>query len=149
MVLQVQTHLRATGIVNTKYLAWKKKAAAERKWVPAKTYLCAAISNVGELSKLTTGEAGLTENAAVADKSTEQQVREGIAEKLGESFDTLAMAATAKNDTIESLVKTISEITNTNSALTATIKKLANQLERDQSKNRRSERRKMATLVRP
>ena len=48
------------------------------------------------------------------------------------------MATTEKNDTIESLVKTISELTNTNSALTATTKKLANQLERAQSKNKRS-----------
>ena len=110
MVLQVQTHLGATGVVNTKYLAWKKKAAAERKWALAKKYFCAAISDVKELSKLTTGKAGLTANAAVAYKSTEQQVREEISEKLGESFDTLAMAAMAKNDTIESLVKTISEI---------------------------------------
>ena len=31
MVLQVQTHLGTTGVVNTKYLAWKKKAAAELK----------------------------------------------------------------------------------------------------------------------
>ena len=61
-----------------------------------------------------------------------------MAEKLGESFDTLAMAATKKNDTIESLIKTISKLTSTNSELTATIKKLANQLERAQSKNRRS-----------
>ena len=49
------------------------------------------------------------------------------------------MAATAKNDTIESLVKTISELTTTNSAITATIKKLANQLERAQSKSGRKE----------
>ena len=49
------------------------------------------------------------------------------------------MAATAKNDTIEILIKTIIELTNTKSALTATIKKLANQLERAQIKNRRSE----------
>ena len=139
MVLQVHTHLGSTGIVNTKYLAWKKKAASERKWASANKYFRAAISNIKELSKLTTGKSGLTANATVADKSTEQQVREYIAEKLGESFDTLAMAATAKNDTIESLVKTISEITKTNSALTATIKKLANQLERAQSKNGRSE----------
>ena len=96
MVMQVQTHLGATGLVNTKYLAWKKKAAAECKWAPAKKYFRAVISDVDELNKLTTGEAGLTENAAVADKSTEQQVREEMAEKLGESFDTLDMAATAK-----------------------------------------------------
>ena len=60
MVMQVQTHLGATGIVNTKYLAWKKKATADRKWAPAKKYFRAAISDVEELSKLTTGEAGIT-----------------------------------------------------------------------------------------
>ena len=49
------------------------------------------------------------------------------------------MAATAKNDTIESLVKTISELTTTKSALKATIKKLDNQLERAQSKSGQNE----------
>ena len=43
MVLQVQTHLGATGIVSTKYLAWKKKAAADRKWAPAKKYFRAVL----------------------------------------------------------------------------------------------------------
>ena len=100
MVMQVQTHLRATVLVNTKYLACKKKAAAERKWAPAKKSFRAAISDVKELSKLTTGEAGLTANSAVADKRTNQQVRKEMAEKIGESFDTLAMAATKKNYTI-------------------------------------------------
>ena len=139
MILQVQTQLRAAGLVNKKYLAWKKKSAAERKWAPVKKYFRAALSNVEELSKLTTGKAGLTANAAVSNKSTKQQVCEEIAEKLGESFDTLSMAAATKNYTIESLVKTISELTNTNLALTTTIKKLANQLERAQSKNGWSE----------
>ena len=107
--------------------------------MPAKRYFRAALSNAEELSKLATGKAGFTVNSTVSNKSTEQQVREEIAEKLGESFDTLAMAATAKNDTIESLVRTISELTTTNSALIATIKKLANQLERAQSKSGRNE----------
>ena len=96
MVMQVQTHLGATGLINTKYLVWNKKATAERKWVPEKKYFRAAISDVEELNKLTTGEAGLTANAAVSDKNTEQQVSEEMAEKLGDSFDTLAMAATSK-----------------------------------------------------
>ena len=51
-----------------------------------------------------------------------------MAEKIGESFDTLAMAVTKKNDTIESLIKKISELTINNSELTAKIKKLTNQL---------------------
>ena len=96
MVMQVQTHLGATGLINDKYLAQKKKTAVERKWAPAKKYFRASISDVEELNKLTTGKAGLTANAVVADKDTDQQVQEEMAEKLGEFFDTLAMAATAK-----------------------------------------------------
>ena len=65
--------------------------------MPAKKYFRAAISDVEELDKIPTGEAGLTTNAVVADKNTEQQVRKEMAEKLGESFVTLEMAATAKN----------------------------------------------------
>ena len=72
--MQVQTHLGATGLVNAKYLAWKKKAAVERKWSPAKKYFRAAISDVEELNKLTTGEAGLTANSVISEKDTEQQV---------------------------------------------------------------------------
>ena len=136
MVMQVQTHLGATGLINTKYLAWKKKAAVERKWEPANKYFRAAISDVEDLNKLITGKAGLIANAVVADKNTEQQVREEMAEKLRESFDTLSMAATAKNDTIKSLIKTVSELSSNNSELTATIKKLTNQLERAIGKNR-------------
>ena len=48
------------------------------------------------------------------------------------------MVTTAKNDTIKSLIKTISELTRNNSDLTATIKKLTNQLERSLGKNRRN-----------
>ena len=49
------------------------------------------------------------------------------------------MAATAKNDTTESLIKKTSKLTSTNSELTATVKKFINQLERAQSKNGRSD----------
>ena len=75
MVIQVQTHLRTTGLINAEYLAWNKKAAIERKWAPAEKYFRAAISNVEEMNKLTTGESVLTTNAVVSDKDTEQQVR--------------------------------------------------------------------------
>ena len=49
------------------------------------------------------------------------------------------MAATEKNDTINNLIKTISELTSNNSELTVTIKNLTSQLERDLSKNGRSD----------
>ena len=76
MVMKLQTHLRATGFINTKYLVWKKKAAVEHKWALAKKYFRAEISDVKELNKLTTREACLTTNAIVVNKDTEQQVHE-------------------------------------------------------------------------
>ena len=55
---------------------------------------------------------------------------------LGESFDTLAMAAVAKNETFDSLTRAISDLTATNAKLTganaelsAAVKKLTKQLE--------------------
>ena len=96
MVMQVQTHLGATGLINTKYLAWKKKAVVERKWVTAKKYFRTAIIDVDDLNKLTTGKEALTANAVIADKNTDQQVCEEMVEKLREYLDTLTMAATKK-----------------------------------------------------
>ena len=48
----------------------------------------------------------------------EDKIREEIVEKFGESFDTLALAATVKNDTIDALAESISNLTKSNIALT-------------------------------
>ena len=55
---------------------------------------------------------------------------------LGESFDTLAMAAVAKNETLDLLTRSILDLTATNANLTgsnadlsAAVKKMTNQLE--------------------
>ena len=58
-----------------------------------------------------------------------------MAEKLGESFGNLAMAATAKSVTIDAMAQSISKIMSINSKLTATIKKLTSQLETALNKN--------------
>ena len=55
---------------------------------------------------------------------------------IGKTFDTLAMAAVAKNETFDSLIRAISDLTSTNAKLKGSnaefftaIKKLTNQLE--------------------
>ena len=55
---------------------------------------------------------------------------------IGKTFDTLAMAAVAKNETFDSIIRAISDLTSTNAKLKgsnseffAAIKKLTNQLE--------------------
>ena len=52
-----------------------------------------------------------------------------IAEQLGESFDNLAMAATAKAGTINRLSQTIAELTSTNAQLSNEVKELRKHLE--------------------
>ena len=52
-------------------------------------------------------------------------------DQLGDAFDNLAMAATAKNDTIDNLVNSVSELTATNAKQNEQIIKLTEDLKRD------------------
>ena len=88
------------------------------------------------INKLTAGKAGLTANAAIGRSNSESLIRQEMQRDLGESFDTLAMTAVAKNETFDSLTRAISDLTATNAKLTgsntelsAAVKKLTNQLE--------------------
>ena len=74
----------------------------------------------------------------------ENKICEEIVEKFGKSFDTLALAATVKSDTIDSLAESISDLTKANIALTksnvdlvATNKKFTTQIE--STKGRRNQ----------
>ena len=59
-----------------------------------------------------------------------------MTEKLGEYFDNLALAATAKNETIDSLAQAINELTSDNAELTVTVNKLNPQLDTELNQNR-------------
>ena len=126
--MQFQTHIGTTGIINTKYLAWKKKAIPGRNWKDGEKYLCSALNNVEDINKLTTGEAVLTAKAAIKQQDAKQKVRKEMADNFGESFENLEMVATVKNETIELLAKSISELTSSNAELAATVKKLTSQI---------------------
>ena len=51
-----------------------------------------------------------------------------MAENLGEYFENLAMAATAKSKTVDAMSQSISKLTSSNAKLTAKIKKMTSQL---------------------
>ena len=55
----------------------------------------------------------------------EDKICEEIVDNFGKSFDTLALAATMKSDTIEALVESISDLTKSNFALTKANEDLA------------------------
>ena len=100
MVLQLQNHVGSTGMINSKYATWKKKSLTDRSWKDGKKYLCAALKDVSEITRLATSESGLTTNSTVKKDNTEDKICEEIVDNFGESFDTLTLAAIMKSDTI-------------------------------------------------
>jgi hypothetical protein len=123
MVLQLQLHVVKTGMVNSAYTKWKKERDRDRTWKKAKVWFRKALKDVETINKLTIGETGLGAHSAIKRENVEEKVREEIQDQLGSAFDNLAMAATAKNDTIDQMVNTIAKLTNTNATLTEQLKK--------------------------
>ena len=136
MIVQPQTHLDATGMINGKYLKWKANPLNSRGWKPANIWFLDTLNDVDAINKLTYVEASLTANAAVKRYNSESHIHQEMQRGIGESFDTSAMAAVAKNKTFDSLTRAISDLTATNAKLTgsnaelsAAVKKMTNQLE--------------------
>ena len=136
MVLQLATSLGTTGLINEEYNAWRKKPISDRTWATAKTHFRDALEDASGIEKLTTAGGGLLANsatkapAAPTTKAIEDHVRKDIAEQLGESFDNLALAATMKSDVIESLTKSVAELTAMNNTLVEEVKKLREGLDK-------------------
>ena len=111
-------------MVNSAYTKWKNKTNNKRTWKKAKLWFRKALKDMETINKLTTGETGRTSNAVVKQKSAaEETIWEAIQDQLGDAFNNLALAATAKNDTIDKLVNTVAELTATNATLTEQLKK--------------------------
>ena len=54
MVLQLQTHVGSTGMINTKYATWKKKSLTDRGWKDRKKYFHDALKHISEITRLAT-----------------------------------------------------------------------------------------------
>ena len=130
MVLQLQLHMGKSGLVNGAYTKWKRKPAADRKWAPGKIFFRQAIKEAGNITKLA-GEKDFSANAAEQmQQQTQDAVREEMVNQMGEAFDNLALAATAKQDTIDSMIKSIADLTDANARLTKANETLTQQLKK-------------------
>ena len=100
MALMLTTHMGATDHVNKPYVRFKKLTVLNRTWAKGKKWFRDALAENEDTEKAMGEDAGIYANAATRHKnseaSAEQRAREEIAEKLGESFETLACAATVK-----------------------------------------------------
>ena len=56
IILQLQTHVGSTGMINTKYATWKNKSLTDRGWKDGKNYFRAALKDVSNITKLTTSK---------------------------------------------------------------------------------------------
>ena len=110
---------------------------ADRTWTEAKRFVRKALGDAEEINKLTTGEAGLTANSSVTKKreETKEKVREEMQYQLGKAFDSLAMTARAKNETIDNLVSSVAELTATNAKQNSQIIKMTEDLKKALSAN--------------
>ena len=139
MVLLLQIHMGQSGLLNS---AWKKwKALPQRKWKPGKIHFRAALKENTKLSKLNGEDSRFKANAvAKSPRQVEEEVKEDITDKLGDAFDSLAMAATAKQETMDMMARSISELTESIAQLTKTNKELTEQLKKANAKGRNTTR---------
>ena len=139
MVQKLQLHMGKTGLVSSEYTKWCAKPTADRTWTNGKKHFRKALREANKINKLTAAEAGLNANAVTQDSVREEAKRQ-ISEQLAVSFDNMAMAATAKAETIDSLANTIKELTTSVAQLTKTNKDLVEQIKRLKSRRQNNNR---------
>ena len=119
-----------SGMVNSAYTKWRRKAAVDRQWAAGKIFFRQAIKEAGNITKLA-GESEFSANSLTQMKqNTQNAVREEMVDQMGEAFDNLAMAATAKQNTLDSMAKSIADLTDANSRLTKANQTLTQQLQK-------------------
>lgn len=136
MVQKLQIHMGQSGMINSAYTKWKRKPKADRTWAAGKTYFRTALKEAGKITKIA---GDFSANALVT--NTQEAVRVEMVEQMGEAFDNLAMAATAKQETMDSMIKTIADLTAANATLTKANLSLTQQLQKCQSGSPRNKTR--------
>ena len=130
MVRMLQKHMGDSGTLTKKKIKFDKKPRADRTWANGKEFYREALEDIEEAAKCA-GTNEFLANSATATESRERvvnDVRSEMAEKMGESFDALAMAAEASKATYEEQAHTIATLTASNAELTATVKKLTDKI---------------------
>ena len=121
MVLQLTTHMSATGIINRSVTRFKRQGKPEKTWMKGKTWFRRDLKTISDESKGAGIEPGYQANMSIKNPSPQDEARNDVAAGMRESFGQLAQAAVAKLDTIDAhaatiaaLSKTIAELTSTN-----------------------------------
>ena len=128
MVLQLTQHMGKVAPLTKKTVKFKKKDPTLRTWKLAKEYFRDLIEDMDDENKAMGTEVEHQANAVITTSQAEQKARDDIAEKMSGSFEALACAAVAKSDMLDNHTTTINSLTNTVGQLTATNKRLVDEL---------------------
>ena len=143
MVQKMTTHMGKTGIVGRSNYKFKNQPPAEKTWKKAKKWFRDSLTELRTINEEAGLQTAFSANNVTLKTAAEDQAKAEISQKLGQSFDALAMAATAKAEIHESqataiatLTSTNATLTTTNATLTAEIKKLTAEIIRLKSQTK-------------
>jgi hypothetical protein len=128
MVLQLTTHMGATGMINRSVTKFKRQLKRDKTWIKGKIWFRRDLKAISDEAKAAGVEPGYQANMSVRSPSSRDEAREELAEGMRESFGQLAQAAVAKSDTLDAhaatiaaQAKAIAELTATNAILVAAL----------------------------
>ena len=128
MVLQLTTHMAATGMINRSVTKFKRQAKPDKTWKKGKIWFRHDLKAIADEAKAEGIEPGYQANMSAKSASARDEAREEIADGMKESFGMLAQAAVAKSDTIDAhaatitaQAKAIADLTTTNAMLVAAL----------------------------
>merc|ERR1711966_600685 len=116
-----------SGTLTKKKIKFAKKPLQDKTWANGKYFYRDAIEDLKEAAKCAGTDTKFFANAAPRE-AVEDKVRQETVDRMGESFDTLAMAAEASKETYEEQARTIAALTKTNGEMSATNKKLTDKI---------------------
>ena len=128
MVLQLTQHTGKIDPLTKKTIKFKKRAPELRTLIITKEYFRDVIEDINNENRAIGTEVEQQVNSATIINNAEQKVHNEIREKMSGPFEALACAAVAKSDMLDQHTATILALTTTVTELTASNKKLVEQL---------------------
>ena len=118
MVQKMTTHMGKTGIVGKSNYKFKNQPPNEKTWKKAKKWFRSSLTELRTINEEAGLQSAFSANNVTLKTAAEEQAKAEISQKLGQSFDALAMTATAKAEIHESQATAIATLTSTNATLT-------------------------------
>ena len=131
MVQKLITHMGKTGLIGSSNYRFKQQQPADKTWKNTKKWYREALSKLKSINEETSLQTVFSASNVTIKSEAQAEAKAEISCKLGESFNALTMAATAKAEIRDSQAGTIATLTATdvtmvatNATLTAEVKKL-------------------------